>query len=180
MRSPLHHLTSPSLPQVKGSPLRPRLETPSSGGERLGGAGWGRGNAVGDSTDERPRLRDCGGHQLLPSDFAALTTAPKDATRFMEWIGSEDGGGVPESNRRLIITAFEVNPDKPIDWKPEQDDIDQALEVFWRAPRLEKEVGKQDKEEIFLGRRLYFYFAGHGYGHKPDRRWHAHGRCLAG
>ena len=29
------------------------------------------------------------GISFYPSDFATLMTAPKDATRFMEWIGSE-------------------------------------------------------------------------------------------
>ena len=110
------------------------------------------------------------GISLYPSGFKALMTAPKDATRFMEWIGSEDGGGVPESNRRLIITQIELAQDKPIDpldWKPEQDDIDQALRCFGVRHEWQKKwKGRNGKK--YLGRRLYFYFAGHGLGHTQE------------
>lgn len=110
------------------------------------------------------------GISFYPSGLEALMTAPKDATRFMEWIGSENGGGVPESNRRLIITAFEFNADRPIDpidWKREQDDIDQALRRFGVRHEWQKKWRGQHGKK-YLGRRLYFYFAGHGLGHKPE------------
>lgn len=100
----------------------------------------------------------------LYSDFEELKTAPQDATRFIEWVSAENGGGVPEKNTKLLITRLETAPDNSIDWKPDQDDITQALIEFGvRKGWKQKWEGRNG--EKFLGRRLYFYFAGHGYGH---------------
>ena len=105
------------------------------------------------------------GISLYPEEFAPLTGAPKDATRFMEWVLSPDGGDVPSDNTRLIVTQRDQQPGSILDWKPDQDDVDAALIDFGLRHKWKRTYkGKNGKK--FLGRRLYFYFAGHGYGPK--------------
>jgi hypothetical protein len=80
-----------------------------------------------------------------------LRAAVADATRFAEWLQLPDGGGLPSKNVKLIVSA-ETLPTEPYDAKPIQEDIDKALRDF----------GVEKNQRI--GRRLYFYFAGHGIG----------------
>src|SRR5262249_35952501 len=73
-----------------------------------------------------------------------LEGAVSDARNFYEWVCDTDGGGVAEPNARLIIST--ENPIAPI-----QDQIDEKLlQLMKRASALGG------------GRRLYFYFSGHG------------------
>lgn len=77
-------------------------------------------------------------------DFRSLQGAVADARRFHEWVCAPEGGGVDEANARLIQSSS--NPITPI-----QDQIDDALlELMQKANGLGG------------GRRLYFYFSGHG------------------
>jgi hypothetical protein len=80
-----------------------------------------------------------------------LRAAVGDATKFAEWLQLPNGGGLPEKNVRLIVSA-ETLPTEPLDAKPIQEDIDKALRDF----------GVEKNQ--WIGRRLYFYFAGHGIG----------------
>jgi hypothetical protein len=105
------------------------------------------------------------GISLYPEEFAPLTGAPRDATRFMEWVLSPDGGDVPSDNTRLIVTQLDQQPSSILDWKPDQDDVDAALIDFGLRQKW-KRTWKGKKGKTFLGRRLYFYFAGHGYAPK--------------
>jgi hypothetical protein len=80
-----------------------------------------------------------------------LSAAEADATRFAEWLTSPDGGRVPERNVRLILSPAQ-KPSNPFDARPVQADIDRALRDFGAH------------QDAPIGRRLYFYFSGHGIG----------------
>jgi len=84
-----------------------------------------------------------------------LSSAVSDATRFAEWLVSPEGGGLPQDNVQLILSPSEP-PANPYDARPLQHDVDKAL------ARLVGNGGMR------VGRRLYFYFAGHGIGPSVD------------
>lgn len=90
--------------------------------------------------------------------YAGLRTlegAEQDAADFTAWLGDPDGGGVPEANVRTLIGSYDQQ--RAYDqYRPVIGEIDQALDDFVHA------CGTQQ------GRRLYFYFAGHGIGTQPD------------
>lgn len=85
-----------------------------------------------------------------------LGGAERDAAQFAEWLGDPDGGDLPTDNIRLILSSNFPKPEGGNEaiqnfWaKPVQMDIDAAFIEF----------GIEEKERI--GRRLYFFFAGHG------------------
>jgi len=99
---------------------------------------------------------------MNPTDFAVvigidgyaglrpLKAAKRDATRFSEWLIDPGGGGLPPENVRLIRSN--ITPGEPFSARPILQDIEEAL---WS-------IGVQQYTR--LGRRLYFYFAGHGVG----------------
>jgi hypothetical protein len=80
-----------------------------------------------------------------------LRSSMRDATLFAEWLQSPDGGDLPKDNVRLLLSKPTL-PADPWDAVPVQRDIDRALRDFGAAERKR------------IGRRLYFYFAGHGIG----------------
>jgi uncharacterized caspase-like protein len=96
------------------------------------------------------------GIDLYPKDLSKLYAAERDAADFAEWLIAADGGGVPEKNLRLIRGSSFGPFDDPFDFRPIQRDIDRALSTFGVGIRAR------------VGRRLYFYFAGHGLGVKAD------------
>lgn len=84
----------------------------------------------------------------LPNDagLKTLKGAVNDANEVEKWVSSITGGNVPVDNIKKIISA-------PDPLKPLQDEIDDAF------LEIEKSIRKNG-----LGKRLYFYFAGHGVG----------------
>jgi hypothetical protein len=88
------------------------------------------------------------------SQFRRLKAAVRDATRFAEWLELPEGGGLPRGNIHLITSKLNsAEPGTPeFGARPIQDNIDEAL----------ARIGVQNKRRI--GSRLYFYFAGHGFG----------------
>ena len=93
------------------------------------------------------------------TQFRRLPSAVKDATTFAEWLTSCDGGGLRKKNTHLIVseevTEKELKANvvsSPFKAIPLQTEIDEAL----------AKIGVQSKSRI--GSRLYFYFAGHGFG----------------
>ncbi len=88
--------------------------------------------------------------QLLP-----LRSANQDATFFAKWLQKENGGGLDPNNIELIISPPKLPPD-PFDAQPVAAKIDRAL------TRFGFEKGGR------IGSRLYFYFAGHGFGPEFD------------
>ncbi len=96
--------------------------------------------------------------------FRSLNSPIRDASKFMEWLRSPDGGGIEDSSngtgRRIfpIFSPAMINSElpSPMDAKPVKDEIDNAL----------MEIGLAGNATI--GRRLYFYFSGHGLGISSD------------
>jgi hypothetical protein len=76
--------------------------------------------------------------------FRSLNGAINDAKRFHDWVCSEDGGGVDPANGRLITSI--ANPAAPVQYQ-----IDGELVKLMEAA-----------DKVGGGRRLYFYFSGHG------------------
>jgi len=89
-------------------------------------------------------------------EMAKLNGPVNDAKDFLEWACNETGGNIPEANCFLIQASKDP-------YKPLQDDIDTGLETI---------IGDGSKGY----RRLYFFFAGHGYG----VAWDTNGLCLPG
>jgi hypothetical protein len=89
------------------------------------------------------------------SQLQPLAAAQRDATEFAQWLLSLTGGGLCERNLRLIVSPSKL-PEVPIDAEPVQKQIDRALYEFGV------------EENVRIGRRLYFYFAGHGFGPNHD------------
>jgi hypothetical protein len=85
------------------------------------------------------------------SQLRPLKGAESDAVAFGRWVTSEEGGGVPLENYEIILSPT-VNSNNPFDARPIQLEIDAALTRF----------GIERNER--LGKRLYFYFSGHGFG----------------
>jgi hypothetical protein len=79
-----------------------------------------------------------------------------DAAAFTRWLKSKNGGNVPKENIRVVRSPelFQRSQDTA---KPVKEQIDDALE--------ELGVSRSKKP---AGRRLYFYFAGHGFGLNAD------------
>jgi hypothetical protein len=82
-----------------------------------------------------------------------LRAAVKDSAKFLEWLTSPIGGDVPADNIRHIQSPPQ-NSSSPFstEARPLQGQIDEALVEFGVNNRMR------------IGRRLYFYFAGHGLG----------------
>ena len=93
------------------------------------------------------------------SSFPILTSAVADANAFMQWLVSPTGGAIendPTPGKRRIIPIFSPTVlnnqlPSPMEAKPVKDQIDDALIEF----------GFMEKKRP-IGRRLYFYFSGHG------------------
>lgn len=79
-----------------------------------------------------------------------LRSAHVDASKFAEWLAREDGGNLPHDNIHLV-TGPPTVPSTDAETRPEQKDIDEKF------TKMGVEVNKR------IGRRLYFYFAGHGF-----------------
>jgi hypothetical protein len=84
-----------------------------------------------------------------------LRAALTDAARFAEWLVQPDGGGLPQENVKTIFGP-DALPANPFEIRPIQEEIDDHL----------SQIGVELNERI--GRRLYFYFAGHGIGPSFD------------
>jgi hypothetical protein len=80
-----------------------------------------------------------------------LRGALSDAGRFAEWLMLPEGGGLPERNVH-VISGPEAVPTNLREARPVQEDIDEVL----------TRIGVE--RNVRIGRRLYFYFAGHGFG----------------
>jgi len=80
-----------------------------------------------------------------------LTSSVSDAVTFLDWLMDEEGGNIDPENVQLIRSPEQLPTDR-FDARPVQDDIDRKLRDFGA------ERGRR------IGKRLYFYFAGHGFG----------------
>jgi hypothetical protein len=84
-----------------------------------------------------------------------LTSSVGDATKFCEWLTDPEGGNIHPDNVKLVPSPQSGAGDR-FDAKPIQDEIDRVLRDFGA------ELGRR------IGKRLYFYFAGHGFGPSFD------------
>jgi uncharacterized caspase-like protein len=98
------------------------------------------------------------GINYYPQFLPILKSAEEDAAKFAEWLTRPNGGGLPTQNVSLLLgsTYAKPNPDDPMFYRPMQLDIDAALR--------DMKVTKRER----VGKRLYFYFSGHGAGAAPD------------
>lgn len=84
-----------------------------------------------------------------------LQSAEEDALRFADWLLDPAGGGLEPENVRLLLGrkfADENQNLMPMECKPHQLTVDGVFQAL--------QVGQRDR----VGRRLYFYFSGHGIG----------------
>ena len=79
-----------------------------------------------------------------------------DAAAFTEWLKSPRGGNVPKDNIRVVLSPARAQR-SPRTARPVQEQVDDALE----------DMGVSLSRKP-VGRRLYFYFTGHGFGRRPD------------
>lgn len=82
-----------------------------------------------------------------------LKGAQDDIAKFQEWLLDLKGGSVPMKNIHLVLSPPEQDQEDP---QPLQEKINQKL----------KKIGVLNGR--WIGRRLYFYFSGHGYGKIDD------------
>ncbi|MGZ8868421.1 MAG: caspase family protein [Thermoanaerobaculia bacterium] len=91
-------------------------------------------------------------------DLGSLGGPANDALDFYEWLLAADGGNVPKKNVALI-----VSPEYPV--------IPPVLDAHPRAEQVEQEflrIAFELKESGVQARRLYLYFAGHGFSKEVD------------
>lgn len=89
------------------------------------------------------------------SQLPPLKSAVADARSFIEWLRGESGGGLPRVNIHALLSPS-TPPADPFAAGPTQADVDHAFEKIIQA---------NSNHPI---KRLYFYFAGHGYGPSFD------------
>ena len=93
-----------------------------------------------------------------------------DAVAFANWLGKPDGGDVPPgpSQRpqiQLILSSDFHPPFGTVNAaQPTREGIERALDLLQEVA----EENKQNNKGLRVGRRLYLYFAGHGFGPKLD------------
>ena len=80
-----------------------------------------------------------------------LSSSVSDAISFLDWLTDEEGGNIDPANVKLIRSPIEIVTNRFVA-RPIQLEIDRALSDFGA------EAGQR------IGKRLYFYFAGHGFG----------------
>jgi hypothetical protein len=89
------------------------------------------------------------------SQLPPLKSAVSDAKRFVRWLQAESGGGLSRSHIHALLSSSTPTGNS-LNADPTQADVDQAL-----AKIIQTNRDSQIK-------RLYFYFAGHGYGPSFD------------
>lgn len=84
--------------------------------------------------------------------YKSLNGAIEDAHEIKRWLLNEPiGGALPAANLRMVTSIANPPPARPI-----QQEIDEELQAIFDEARQKG------------GRRLYFYFSGHGFASKPS------------
>lgn len=99
-------------------------------------------------------------------DLGTLGGPERGATDFFNWVTSPkpEGGGIdPQSNRaRLIITSKCVPPPPYGDFINAQPMMSSVTKVFTEI-FVQSQQNHANNEGVQVGKRLYLYFAGHGF-----------------
>lgn len=102
------------------------------------------------------------------SHLPALHGPENDAHEFYEWVIAPDGGAVPEKQAlRLMSSEFPRPFQSLLDAKPTAKEITEAFETL----RAVAEGNAQNGDGFTIGRRIYLFFAGHGFApsHRQDQ-----------
>jgi hypothetical protein len=95
--------------------------------------------------------------------FGDLDGSERDAQSFYDWLTSRTGGDVPTGNVKLILSSQFTHATDPNEAKPIVSDIQAKLDQLEDIANTNDENGRGTR----VGRRLYFYFAGHGFAFDP-------------
>jgi hypothetical protein len=94
-----------------------------------------------------------------------LSGPETDATEFFAWVTSKDGGGVEKANAKRILSSDFLPPAAAInDERPAQAQIHD----FFTAVDILAETNNQNRLGLRAGRRLWMFFAGHGFAPSID------------
>lgn len=104
------------------------------------------------------------GVQKYPG-LASLGGPKNDAEAFCEWLVGANGGAVKPNNVKLIVTPFNKPFRSAEDAEPTELKVRKAAEAIQK--QAIKNLPKTGKK--YVGRRLYLYFAGHGFSPRVDQ-----------
>ncbi|HVG61652.1 MAG TPA: caspase family protein [Hyalangium sp.] len=88
-----------------------------------------------------------------------------DAEAFERWVTSPTGGNVPQENVRLIRSSGYPERGDALKAEPTVEAIQGAVDELLQAAETSQENGTGYR----AGRRLYLYFAGHGFEPQPEQ-----------
>lgn len=121
------------------------------------------------------------GIRLYPG-ISDLGGPENDALAFRRWLVDPSGGAVPPENVELFVSSryypdAACPPRSTTDALPTRGDITKALDRLLDLSKERSDNGKGSR----IGRRLYLYFAGHGFcpGHEKATLVGAHTALLA-
>lgn len=97
------------------------------------------------------------GSYTASSELVALPGALNDADAIHRWIIDRNGGDVPTSQAKLIVSPAKQNEDGP-------NPLADSVEGFLRARYRDAEASSRRGDGFVAGRRLWLYFSGHGIG----------------
>lgn len=106
------------------------------------------------------------GIQCYPG-IGMLDGPDNDAHDFCDWLTAENGGGLKPKNVKLIVTPTKKMAVKKAEkavpvYQQVQDEVNRLIAEANKNPR------KGDDSHKYIGRRLYLYFAGHGFAFREE------------
>jgi len=105
------------------------------------------------------------GIQSYP-EMPPLEGPENDAQDFYDWLIDEKGGAVPPKQVKLIIT-----PEDKVPFKDSENAVPNFDQIEKAAYQLVTLAGKKPLKDghKYIGRRLYLYFAGHGFAPREEQ-----------
>jgi hypothetical protein len=104
------------------------------------------------------------GVQTYPG-LSSLGGPKNDAENFCEWLLDGNGGAVDQANVQLIVTPPKKHFLSAKDARPTEEKVRLAAEAI--QDQANKNLLKTGQK--YVGRRLYLYFAGHGFSPRTDQ-----------
>lgn len=102
------------------------------------------------------------------SGLPALQGPENDAREFYDWVIAADGGAVPEDHAFCVLSSTFPRPFQTlVDAKPTAQEITDTFEALRKVANANVEKG----DGYTIGRRIYLFFAGHGFApsHRQDQ-----------